>query len=159
MDGIRVPREEAEAAGMPDDLDSGILGAYRFPSPARRRTAARIYAAAAGLAALGALAGLSSGFWAVSLGLLAMAFIHTQAAWPLRIDQEEAFLWAAAAAPFPVGHASAALVFVGFRSRPVWAVVLYSAEDPPRRRALVRLEAATGTPLGETYIEELPPPD
>lgn len=158
MEGIRIPREVAEAEGVPEDLDSGVLGAYRFPSPARRRISARIYTAAAGLAALAALAELSPGFWAAALGLLVLAFLHRNAAWPLRIDQEEAFRRAAAASPFPVGHASASLVFVGFRSRPVWAVVLYSAEDPPDRRALVRLEAVTGDPLGETYVEELPPP-
>ena len=159
MDGIRIPREVAEAEGMPEDLDSGMLGAYRFPSPARRRTAAHIYNGAAILAALAALADLSSGFWVLSAGFLLLALLHRNAAWPLVVDQEEAFRRAAAAAPFPVGHASAALGFVGFRSRPVWNVVLYSAEEPPERRALVRLEAVTGEQLDDPYVEELTGPD
>ena len=158
MDGIRIPEEVARAEGVPEDLDSGVLGPYRFPSPLRRRRAAFVYVAGAVLGALGALAGLASGLWLISGGFLVVAFLHDRAAWPLGIEQEEALHAAAVRVPFAVGHASAALGFVGLRSRPVWNVILYSAAEPPDRRALVRLDATTGAQLDSTYVEEVDPP-
>ena len=158
MDGIRIPGEVARAEGVPDDLDSGLLGPYRFPSPLRRRTAALVYVAGAILSVLGALAGLASGLWLISVGFLVLAFLHDRAAWPLGIEQEAALSTAAILVPFAVGHASAALGFVGLRSRPVWNVILYSAEEPPDRRALVRLDATTGAQLDSPYVEEVEPP-
>lgn len=157
-DGIRIPDEVAAASGVPDDLDSSVLGPYRFPSPARRAVAGAIYLTAAGLSALAALADLSAGFWVLTLGLIVLAAYHFRTAWPLRIEQEQALSAAAALAPFAVGHASAALTFIGWRSRPVWNVILYPADDPPDRRALVRIYASTGRPLGDPYLENLVPP-
>ncbi|MDE0168309.1 MAG: hypothetical protein OXS29_02160 [bacterium] len=159
MDGIRIPEEVAKAEGVPEDLDSGVLGPYRFPSPVRRRTAALVYVAGAVLSALGALAGLPSGLWAISAAFLVVAFLHDRAAWPLAIEQEDALTTAAAQVPFAIGHASAALGFTGMRSRPVWNVIVYSVEEPPVRRALVRLDATTGMRLDSPYVEEIEPPD
>ena len=158
MDGIRIPKDLADAEGVPDDLDSAVLGPYRFPSPTRRRAAALIYVLGALLATLGALAGLASGLWAVSAGLLVLAYVHDQAAWPLVVEQEQALSSAATLVPFPVGHASAALGFSGLRSRPVWNVILYSAAEPPDRRALVWFDATSGVQIDDTYIEDLDPP-
>lgn len=158
MDGIRIPKEIADEEGVPDDLDSALVGPYRFPSPIRRRAAARFYLLGALLAALGGLADLATGLWAVSAGFLVIAYLHNRAAWPLLIEQEEALSSAAARVPFAVGHASAALGFSGLASRPVWNVVLYSAEEPPVQRALVRLDAAIGKQIDHTYMEDLDPP-
>ncbi|MXZ67536.1 MAG: hypothetical protein F4X18_04815 [Acidimicrobiia bacterium] len=158
MDGIRIPADVAEEAGVPDDLDSGRLGPYRFPSPDRRRIGARVYLAAGLLAVFGALANLGAGLWVVAIGLLALAYVHYSTAWPLAIGQERALDMAAALTPFPVGHASAALGFVGGRSRPVWNLVLYSAENPPRFRALVRIDAVSGRRIDEVYTEQLEQP-
>ncbi len=155
MDGIRIPKDLAAAEGVPEDLDSGIPGPYRFPSPDRRRSAAFIYVMGAVIAALGALAGLASGLWVASVGFLGLAYLHDRAAWPLVVDQEQALGSAATRIPFPVGHASAALGFRGLRSRPVWNVILYSSSDPPDRRALVRLDAVTGEQIDSTYIQDL----
>ena len=159
MDGIRIPGEVAREAGVPDDLDSGRLGPYRFPSPERRLIGARIYVVAGFLAAFGALANLATGLWVVAIGLLALSYSHYRTAWSPTIRQEQALHMAATLSPFPVGHASAALGFVGLRSRPVWNLVLYSAEDPPRFRALVRLDAVRGAQLDEVYVEQVPQPD
>ena len=46
---------------------------------------------------------------------------------------------------FAVGHASAQQVWRGFRSRPTWRVLVYSAENPPRQRGLVLVDAVDGT--------------
>ena len=87
-----------------------------------------------------------------------LAAWHLWSAWPLGIEQEEALARAATEVSFPVGHASAAITFVGIRSRPRWAVVLYSADDPPSRRALIQYDAVTGASADDVYEEAIPPP-
>ena len=80
------------------------------------------------------------------------------AAWPLRLGPEEALAVAASHVPFPVGHVSAAVTFVGLRAKPRWQVIVYSADEPPSRRALVQIDGVDGSLVDEVYTEEVPPP-
>jgi hypothetical protein len=153
--GIHIDREVAEAAGMEEELDSNVVGPYRFPDPRRRRVAGWIYLA--GAAALAVPAALSvPGLWAGVGLLIGVGLVHLAAAWPLGIEQEEALDRAAATVEFPVGHASAAVTFHGLRSRPRWQVLLYSADEPPSRRALVQVDAVGGEVLDAPYVEDVP---
>lgn len=153
-DGIHIPAEIAEAEGIPEDLDSSVVGPYRFPDPMRRRLAGWIYLGVA--VALAMLAVGEPLIW-TGVGLLVvLAAWHFAAAWPLELDQEDALARAAAEVGFPVGHASAAVTFVGWRSRPRWHVVLYSADEPPSQRALVQFDGVTGELADAVYTEEVP---
>ncbi len=154
-DGIHISREVAEAEGVPDELDAGLVGPYRFPDPRRRKISGYIY-----------LVGVASTVWAgivVDPGYLVVAAVpavlavwHFVSAWGLEIDQEDALTLAAAAAPFAVGHASAAITFSGVRARPRWQVIVYSPEEPPARRALVQIDAVSGEVLDGAYVEDVP---
>jgi hypothetical protein len=62
----------------------------------------------------------------------------------MTIDEKQALVEAQQAIGFPVGHASAQQVWHGVRSRPTWRVLCYSAEEPPRRRGLVLVDAVDG---------------
>ncbi len=155
-DGIVIPQDLALAEAVPDDLDAGAVGPYRFPDPRRRRWAARVYLGAAVL--LAGLALFTPGLWITVALLAGMSAYHRWASWPLRFDQAAALTAAARQLPFGVGHASVAVNFVGIRSRPRWLVILYSSESPPRHRALVELDAVSGDLCSEVYTEELEPP-
>ncbi|HJU50805.1 MAG TPA: hypothetical protein VJ815_00590 [Acidimicrobiia bacterium] len=154
MDGINIPAEIAKSAGVPEDLDSAAVGPYQFPSPRRRRAGTWIFLAFAPLiffvtpnrAIGGAMAGV----------MLALAIWHWLAAWPLNLQPEEALVVASPEAPFPIGHASAAVIFSGLRSRPRWHVVMYDATEPPAARALVVVDGVTGTLVGNPYTETFP---
>ena len=153
MEGIEIPRELAEQERVPEDLDSTKAGLYRFPDPSRRRTAGAIYAVLAVLVALAMPE--SPGRW-ISTGIAAtLAGWHLLGAWPRRVEPEAALATAAIDAPFPIGHASAALTFHGWRSRPRWHVVVYDAGEPPTTRALIVLDAVTGNRVGEPYVEDI----
>jgi hypothetical protein len=154
MEPIEIPQEVADAEGVPDDLDSSVVGPYRFPNPRRRRLAAWIYLAGAGVAAWAGIS-LATGYWAVAAGLIALAVYHFVTAWDLAIEQEQALDEAARSVDFSVGHVSAAVAFEGWLAKPVWNVIVYSATEPPDRRALVRLDARTGDHLDEVYEEPL----
>jgi hypothetical protein len=87
--------------------------------------------------------------------LALVAVYHLAAAWPLQLDETAALAASAANVGFPVGHASAQLAWRGVRSRPVWRVLLYSADEPPTKRGLVELDAVDGEVLG-SYTEDNP---
>ncbi|MEI8238916.1 MAG: hypothetical protein WCI22_05805 [Actinomycetota bacterium] len=136
---------------LPPDLDAvSHVGPYEFPDNSRRRRPAFIYAVVAAIClALWVSLGHSSpmvndGFlWAaVLLGVVAV-FSFTSG-WRMHVDEKEALVAAQGAVGFPVGHASAQQVWRGLRSRPTWRVLVYSAEDPPRRRGLVLVDAVDG---------------
>lgn len=147
-EGIHIDRDIAEAVAIEEELDSNVVGPYRFPDPDRRRVPALIYAVLAPLVAivihpLPALLPLGLAVW------------HLLSSWSLQVEQEEALTRAAPAVDFAVGHASAAVTFHGLRARPRWSVILYSATEPPDRRALVTIDAVTGDQVGAPYTESL----
>ena len=153
MDGIEIPRDVAEQERVPEDLDSSMLGPYRFPDPRRRRTAAVAYLVLALTVAVAVPN--SPGRWVAGGLAIALAAWHWLAAWPRKVEPGEALAKAAVDAPFPIGHASAALTFHGWRSRPRWHVVVYDSGEPPVSRALIVLDAVTGERVGEPYVEDI----
>ena len=115
--GIYIPRDVADAEGLPEDLDANIVGPYRFPNPRRRRIAGWMYLATAGALAL--LAGGNGAFWLAVVLLGVVAAWHFVSAWPLGIEQEEALERAAGSVPFAVGHASAAITLAEASANPL----------------------------------------
>ena len=156
LSGIEVAADVAAAAGMPDDLDANVLGPYEVPNPARRRRAGLVYVAAALAVAVGIATGLPGGMW-IAVGLFALiAAYHFAGGHNLAVRDEEALTVATAAMDFAVGHASAVLGFDGFLARPTWNVLVFSADEPPTQRGLVRVDGRSGA-IVETYTESVPP--
>ncbi len=109
-----------------------------------------------GGAALGAgLAASNGGLVFAGVFLLVIAAYNFAAGWHLEIDQTEALAIASRTVGFPVGHASAQLAWRGLLSRPVWRILVYSADEPPSIRGLVELDAVDGHVIGE-YTERNP---
>ncbi len=154
---IHIPQDLADAEDVPDDLDSAILGPYELPSPTRRRISAWVYLAGSVAAAAGTTTGLPAGMWAVAAAFLVLGAWHFLTAWPLAVTDSEALERAAQAISFPVGHSSGAVRFEGWRSRPIWNVLLYAADNPPSKRGLVLIDAVTGEVRGEPFEEVLGP--
>lgn len=150
-EGIVIERDLAEALAIEEELDSSVVGPYRFPSPGRRRISGWVLLVGAVLCAW-----LIELGWIPALGFVALAAWQFLSAWDLEVDDHQALERAAAAVDFPVGHASAAVTFKGWRSRPRWSVILYSAAEPPDRRALVVIDAVTGNVVEDVYAEDVP---
>lgn len=147
---------------LPHDLDvAGAAGPYEFPDNSRRRKPAILYMIIAITVFLlwiwqrESSALVNDGFlWAaILLGLVAV-FSFTSG-WRMKVDERQALVSAQGAVGFPVGHASAQQVWRGLRSRPTWRVLVYSAEDPPRRRGLVLVDAIDGS-VKEHMVQENP---
>lgn len=140
---------------LPEELDITVARPYQVPDNRKRRIAAWCYVVGAAACGAGAASSGNGGLTAAAVFLALVAAHHFAAAWPLRLDETGALAASAAAAGFPVGHASAQLAWRGLRSRPVWRVLLYSADEPPSKRGLVELDAVDGEILG-TYTEDNP---
>jgi len=155
---IEISGEIAAEQGVPDDLHSEVLGPYAVPDVARRRRAGVVYVVAAAITAMGIGAGLPAGMWLLVGFFGVVALYHRVAGWPLRIREDAALEAANRATEFPVGHASAAVGFVGWRARPVWNVLVFSADDPPTQRGLVRVDAIDGHVV-DSFVEAVPDAD
>jgi hypothetical protein len=147
---------QPEGDVLPEDLDvTAYVGPYLFPSMERRRIPATMYLILGGLCVLGYLQSSNGGLLAAAMVLALIALYHYACAWPLTIDQTEALLIASRTVGFAVGHSSAQLAWHGLRARPIWRILLYSADAPPTKRGLVQIDAVDGTVMGE-YTEPNP---
>jgi hypothetical protein len=154
--------EDAHRDELPEDLDvTRYVGMYTFPDIRRRRWPAVAYLGlAAGLGVLSAAFPgdrvlVNQGFLAAAIALALIGVYHLAAAWPLAVKDTDALLAAAGRVGFPVGHASAQLGWRGLRSRPTWRILLYSGEDPPKKRGLVVVDAVDGHVL-DHFVEDNP---
>jgi hypothetical protein len=138
---------------LPDDLNAkGFVGPYQFPDNSRRRRPAVIYLAIAVVCAAvwatnrgdGASVLVNEGWLWAALLFAAVGLFSFTSGWRMHVDERQALVAAQGAVGWPVGHASAQQVWRGLRSRPTWRVLVYSAENPPRQRGLVLIDAVDG---------------
>lgn len=146
---------------LPDDLQpSEFVGAYLFPDNSRRRIPGYIYLAVAALCVavrygFPDAAVVNDGWLLGAVILLVAGAVSITSGWRMHVDEKEALVKAQRAVGFAVGHASAQQVWRGFRSRPTWRVLCYSAEDPPVERGLVLVDAVDGSVV-EQLVESNP---
>lgn len=157
---IEIPAGVAAAAAIPEDLDSNVVGEYHVPNTNRRRRAAVVYFAGAVLVAgMITLAGLPSAmWWTAAAVLVVVGAYHLIAGWNLEVRELRALEISNRSVEFAVGHASASLGFRGWRARPEWNVLVFSADDPPSERGLVRIDAIEGS-LVDSFTEPVPEPE
>ena len=156
--GIEVPAEVAGDVAMPEDLDAEVLDPHAVPDPQRRRRAAVVYVVAAdahrprrrpGCPSRGDVARPSP-------LLLAVAGWYLLGAWHLVVREGAGAGGGQSGDRVPGGACLGHLGFRGWRSRPIWNVLVFSADEPPSRRGLVRVDGIDATVV-ETYAEEVPP--
>lgn len=146
---------------LPDDLNaSGFVGPYQFPDNSRRRWPGVLYLVTAlGCVLVAVLlddaAIVNDGFLVAAGVLAAVGIFSITSSWRMHVDERGALAAAQEGLGFAVGHASAQQVWRGLRSRPTWRVLCYSAEDPPRQRGLVLVDAIDGRVL-EQLVEANP---
>ncbi|MFM8662845.1 MAG: hypothetical protein ACKODI_03235 [Acidimicrobiaceae bacterium] len=148
---------------LPNDLNvSAFVGPYKFPDNSRRRIPGLIYLVVAALSfALWVTqrdsesALVSDGFLGAAILLTLVGLFSFTSSWRMTVDEKLALVHATRAVGFAVGHASAQQVWRGFRSRPTWRVMCYSAQEPPLQRGLVLIDAVDAR-IVECLVEANP---
>ena len=147
---------------LPEDLNlDEYVGVTTFPDPGRRRVVGAMWLVVGAIAGLIVSANGTDGvlvnngllYFAIGAGLIGL--YHLVAGTRLRVRETDALMVASKHVGFPVGHASAQLGFQGLRSRPTWRILLYSADNPPKKRGMVLVDGSNGTVLGD-YVEDNP---
>ena len=148
---------------LPSDLNvTAFVGPYKFPDNSRRRIPGLIYLVVAALSfALWVTqsdsesALVSDGFFGAAILLTLEGLFSLSSSWRMTVDEKLALVHATRAVGFAVGHASAQQVWRGFRSRPTWRVMCYSAQEPPLQRGLVLIDAVDAR-IVECLVEANP---
>lgn len=159
--GDNESRSDEVRDELPDDLvAAGYVGAYKFPDNSRRRIPGFIYVGLAAIIVIVANVASDAAivnrgwYWAAALlAIVGVASILMGVR--MQVDERQALIAAQQEIGFPVGHASAQQVWRGFRSRPTWRVLAYSAEEPPLRRGLVLVDAVDAS-IVESMVEDNP---
>lgn len=164
MDGVMSDTSDLRDE-LPDDLNaSEYVGPYQFPDNSRRRKPAVLYLAIAAVCLVLWLVRddsstlINRGMLYAAILLGAFGALSYTSGWKMHVDEKQALVAAQGAVGFAVGHASAQQVWRGLRSRPTWRVLAYSAENPPRQRALILVDALDGRVL-EHLVEDNPEDD
>jgi hypothetical protein len=156
-----APSDADHVDELPDDLNAaGYVGPYLFPNNNRRRVPGYLYLGlAAACAALWLVVDdspyVNGGFLLAAVLLAVFGAYSLIAGWNLDVDERDALVAASRAVGFPVGHASAQMGWRGLLSRPTWRILLYSAENPPRRRGLVLVDGVDGEII-QHFVEDNP---
>ncbi len=150
---------------LPDDLNvAAYFGAYEFSDNSRPRKPGIMYVVVSALLVLMWLAWndesplVNEGFPWAALLLAVVGLYSLSSGWRMTVDEKQALVAAQGAVGFAVGHASAQQVWRGLRSRPTWRVLIYSAEEPPRRRGLVLVDAVDARVI-EHLVQDNPVED
>jgi hypothetical protein len=147
---------------LPEDLQPHLVDPeeYVFPNNNRRRIPGYLYLVIAILLTVLVLVRGDALF--VNRGLLGAAVIlgavgiySLVSGWNLAVDERDALVAAVAEVGFPVGHASAQMGWRGLLSRPVWRILLYSADEPPTRRGFVLVDGVDASII-ESFAEDNP---
>ena len=147
---------------LPEDLQPDLVDHddYTFPNNNRRRIPAYLYL---GIAAVLVVVYLlrhdgvfvNGGYLFAAALLAAFGLYSFVAGWNLDVDERDALVAAVGEVGFPVGHASAQMGWRGWLSRPVWRMLLYSADDPPSKRGFVLVDGVDGQVI-ESFVENNP---
>jgi hypothetical protein len=147
---------------LPGDLNlDEYVGVTTFPDPGRRRVVGALWVAAGVIAGVVAATRgtdgvlVNNGLVAFAAGAMLIGLYHFVAGARLALRETDALVIASKEVGFAIGHASAQLGFQGLLSRPIWRILLYSADNPPTKRGMVLIDGRAGTVLGN-YVEDNP---
>ncbi|MEZ5323098.1 MAG: hypothetical protein R2698_13680 [Microthrixaceae bacterium] len=155
-------RDEDVVDTLPEDLDMvEASGDYRLPNNNRRRVPALIYLAVAVFCLVVWATSrhdsplVNNGMLGAAIALGLFGAYGLVASRTLAVDETAALEVADRTVGFAIGHATAQMVWRGWWSRPVWRLLAYSTENPPRRRAMVVVDGISGDVI-EWFAEDNP---
>lgn len=147
---------------LPEDLQPHLVDPedYVFPNNNRRRVPGYLYlgiaiALTVVVLVFGDSIYVNRGYLGAALLLGVLGIYCIVSGWNLDVDERDALIAAVAEVGFPVGHASAQMGWRGLLSRPIWRLLLYSADEPPTKRGFVLVDGVDGS-IVDAFVEDNP---
>ena len=158
VDGINISEKVAEKALLPEDLNSLAVGNYTVPVPIKRKIYPYLTIFVIFIFYIFSLyyefinfnpVFIILGFISVILFLINNKF---------KILQSQVIESIIDKIDYPINYYSIALTFqFNIRNilKPIWTVIVYSSEDPPKKRTIVEIDAFNGEYIDNPYTEIL----
>ena len=155
MKGININAEEADKENIPDDLNALAYGAYRIPDLKRRKIFSLILFS---LVILTFSLDYIFSWLDLTYSLLILIPISIYLYFLIsktKIKQSDVIQTIAAHISHSIGYYSSALTFKGILLTPVWTVIVYDHNSPPKQRSIVEVDANTGHLINNVFSEML----
>ena len=158
VDGIEIDKKDAEDSLLPEDLNSLAVGSYVVPNPSRRKYYPVYILLVCGLFLVASLFLTFIDFIPTLIILVLLAALLLFLNNKFKINQGEVISNVLPYIEHSIGYYSVALTFL-FNLKniltPVWTVIAYSHESPPKFKTIVEINAFSGHIVTEPYSENL----
>ena len=158
VDGIEIDKKDAEDSLLPEDLNSLAVGSYVVPNPSRRKYYPVYILLVCGLFLVASLFLTFIDFIPTLIILVLLAALLLFLNNKFKINQGEVISNVLPYIEHSIGYYSVALTFL-FNLKniltPVWTVIAYSHESPPKFKTIVEINAFSGGIVTEPYSENL----
>ena len=158
VDGIEIDKKDAEDSLLPEDLNSLAVGSYVVPNPSRRKYYPVYILLVCGLFLVASLFLTFINFIPTLIILVLLAALLLFLNNKFKINQGEVISNVLPYIEHSIGYYSVALTFL-FNLKniltPVWTVIAYSHESPPKFKTIVEINAFSGVIVTEPYSENL----
>ena len=158
VDGIEIDKDIAEETLLPDDLNSLAVGSYVVPDPRKRSQYPYVVLGVVLLSFITSLIIDFVSFVPVIIILNIVALLLFVVNNKFKIQQQEVIERITNNIDHSIGYYSIALTFqFTFKNilTPVWTVIVYSHESPPKFKTIVEINAFSGDIVTEPYSENL----
>ena len=148
VDGIEIDKKDAEDSLLPEDLNSLAVGSYVVPNPSRRKYYPAYILLVSALFLVASIFLTFINFLPTLIILVLLATLLLFLNNKFKIKQGEVISNVLPYIDHSIGYYSVALT-------PVWTVIVYSHESPPKFKTIVEINAFSGDIVTEPYSENL----
>ena len=158
VDGIEIDQKDAEDSLLPEDLNSLAVGSYVVPNPSRRKYYPAYILSVCALFLIASFFLTFINFLPTFIILVLLAALLLFLNNKFKINQGEVISNVLPYIEHSIGYYSVALTFL-FNLKniltPVWTVIVYSHESPPKLKTIIEINAFSGGIVTEPYSENL----
>ena len=158
-EGININEEDVQRQNVPDDLNSLAVGSYVIPDPIRRRRFGHLVSVIAFLNLLLNYFIDWINFATTSLILFLVAIFIYLIDNRISLNQHSIIEHLENIITHSIGYYSIALTFElklkPLFLNPVWTVIVYSHENPPKLKSIVEINAYSLDLINDVYTEDV----
>jgi len=158
VDGINISEKVAEKEFLPEDLNSLAVGNYTVPNPIKRKIYPYLTILVFFIFYIFSLyykfINFQPVFIILGLTICFLFLINNK----LKVHQSQVIEAIIERIDYPINYYSIALTFqfnIKNFLKPIWTIIVYSSENPPKKRTIIEIDAFNGNYIGNPFTETL----